>query len=154
MPFTIRVDDLSSTEVQALIAEHLRGMHDTSPPEYVHALQIDALRQPEVTMWTVWDGSALCGCGALKVLNAHAGEIKSMRTKDGWLRKGVGQQLLEVIISTARDRGYRELLLETGTGGPFEAALSLYRRNGFEFCGPFGSYVATEFNVFMQKRLR
>jgi len=153
MPFTIRVDDLSSAEVQALIAEHLRGMHATSPPEYVHALAIDALRQPDVTLWTVWEGTSLCGCGALKALNAHAGEIKSMRTKVQWLRKGVGQQLLDVIVSTARDRGYRELLLETGTGGPFEAALSLYRRNGFEFCGPFGSYVATEFNVFMVKKL-
>ncbi len=153
MPYTIRVDDLASAEVQELIAEHLQGMHSTSPPEYVHALAIDALRQPEITMWTAWDGAALCGCGALKALENGAGEIKSMRTRAGWLRKGVGQQLLDVIISTARDRGYRELLLETGTGGPFEAALSLYRKNGFEFCGAFGQYVATEFNVFMVKKL-
>ena len=153
MPFTIRVDDLASTEVQELIAEHLRGMHDTSPPEYVHALAIDALRLPDVTMWTVWEGAELCGCGALKALSPQAGEIKSMRTRAQGLRKGVGQQLLDVIFRAARERGYVELLLETGTGGPFEAALSLYRKNGFEFCGPFGSYVATEFNVFMAKKL-
>jgi len=153
MRFAVKIDDLSSPEVEELIAEHLRGMHSTSPPEYVHALAIDALRRPEVTLWTVWDGAALCGCGALKALDCHAGEIKSMRTKAGWLRRGVGQQLLDVIISTALDRGYRELLLETGTGGPFEPALSLYRKNGFEYCGAFGEYVATDFNVFMVRKL-
>jgi putative acetyltransferase len=29
----------------------------------------------------------------------------------------------------------------------------LYVRNGFEWCGPFGDYTATEFNVFMVKAL-
>jgi putative acetyltransferase len=149
-----RIDDLSSPEVQELIAEHLRGMYNTSPAESVHALSIEALQQPEVTFWTIWDGDALCGCGALKELSPGAGEVKSMRTQVGWLRRGVGQHMLDVILETARQRGYREVLLETGTGDAFEPALSLYRKNGFAPCRAFGEYKATHFNVFMVKKLQ
>ena len=35
----IRVDDLNGDATRALIAAHLAGMHDTSPPESVHALE-------------------------------------------------------------------------------------------------------------------
>lgn len=153
MTVRTRVDDLSSQEARALIAEHLAGMHENSPPGHVNALTIDGLRMPDVTFWTAWLGQSLCGCGALKELNASAGEVKAMRTRSAYARQGVGQAILAQIISTARARGYRHLYLETGTGKPFAAAHALYIRNGFAWCGPFGGYDATEFNVFMVKAL-
>jgi putative acetyltransferase len=153
MRFTARIDDLSSIEVQNLVAEHLRGMHATSPPEYVHALALEALRGPGVTFWSIWDGSTLCGCAAMKELSPVAGEIKSMRTRSAYLRQGVGQYALDVITQTAQYRGYDQLLLETGTGDPFEPAHKLYLKNGFTWCGAFGDYAATHFNVFMSKNL-
>lgn len=149
----VRQDDLSSPEVQALVAEHLAGMHGNSPPGHVHALAIDSLRAPGVTFWTAWDDGALCGCGALKELDARSGEIKSMRTRAAFLRRGVGQALLDRIVATARERGYARLLLETGTGPAFDPAHALYLRNGFAWCGAFGDYVATDFNVFMARGL-
>jgi putative acetyltransferase len=154
MPFSARIDNLESTEVQSLVAEHLAGMHGASPPGTVYALAADALKRPEVTFWSVWEGSTLCGCGALKELDPLRGEVKSMRTRSTHLRRGVGQFMLDIIIQTASERGYRQLLLETGTGGPFEPALALYRKNGFEWCGAFGDYVATDFNVFMTRKLQ
>ena len=153
MPITVRLDDLSSPEVQALVAEHLAGMHCHSPPGHVHALAIGKLRAPGVTFWTAWLDGALCGCGAMKELDARSGEVKSMRTRSAFLRQGVGQAVLDEIVRTARERGYLHLFLETGTGPAFEAAHALYRRNGFEWCGAFGDYTATDFNVFMAKRL-
>ncbi len=153
MPITVRLDDLSSPEVQALVAEHLAGMQCHSPPGHVHALAIEKLRAPGVTFWTAWLDGALCGCGALKELDARSGEVKSMRTRSAFLRQGVGQAVLDEIVRTARERGYLHLFLETGTGPAFEAAHALYRRNGFEWCGAFGDYTATDFNVFMAKRL-
>ncbi|MFO1410753.1 MAG: GNAT family N-acetyltransferase [Steroidobacteraceae bacterium] len=153
MRFHARIDDLSSLAVQQLIAEHLQGMHANSPPGHVNALAIEALRRPEVTFWSVWEGSELCGCGAVKELDAHTGEVKSMRTRAAWLRRGVGQFMLEEIVRTARGRGYRRLCLETGTGPAFEAAHALYIKNGFQWCGAFGDYTATEFNVFMARPL-
>jgi putative acetyltransferase len=149
----VRQDDLSSAVVQSLITEHLSGMHSNSPPGHVHALAIASLRAPSVTFWTARVDGVLCGCGALKELDRLTGEVKSMRTRAAFLRRGVGQAILDEIIRTARQRGYSRLLLETGTGQAFEPAHALYRRNGFEWSGPFGEYTATSFNVFMAKAL-
>ena len=145
----VRQDDLSTAQVQALVAEHLAGMHASSPPGHVHALAIERLRGPGVTFWTAWLDGALCGCGALKELDPRSGEIKSMRTRAAFVRRGVGQAILDEIVRTARERGYLRLLLETGSGEPFAAAHALYRRNGFQSCGAFSDYTATDFNVFM-----
>ena len=153
MHLETRIDDLSSLEVQGLIAEHLAGMHSNSPLGHVNALALDSLRHPNVTFWSVWCGQDLCGCGALKELDETSGEIKSMRTRSSFLRNGVGQAVLNEIIRTARSRRYKHLYLETGTGPAFAAAHALYLHNGFEWCGSFGNYSATDFNVFMVKAL-
>jgi putative acetyltransferase len=149
----VRQDDLSSAEVQSLVAEHLSGMHSNSPPGHVNALAIQHLREPGITFWSAWADGTLCGCGALKELNRLTGEVKSMRTRAAFLRRGVGQAILDEIVRTARERGYSRLLLETGTGQAFVAAHALYLRNGFEWSGAFGGYTATDFNVFMSKGL-
>ncbi|KAA5805060.1 GNAT family N-acetyltransferase [Alkalicaulis satelles] len=144
----IRPDDLSSEEVQALLALHLAGMHASSPPGTVHALGVAALTSPDVSVWTAWREGALAGMGALKALGEGAGEIKSMRTHPDHMRQGVGAALLEHIIAEARARGWRRLSLETGSGGPFEAALALYRKRGFEEGAAFGGYQPGAFNRF------
>jgi putative acetyltransferase len=153
MPIDVRLDDLSSPEVRALISEHLTGMRGNSPPGHVHALEIEGLTGSDVTFWSAWRNSALCGCGALKELDSTSGEVKSMRTRPAFLRQGVAQAVLDEIVRTARARGYRSLYLETGTGPAFSAAHALYLGNGFGGCGAFGDYAATEFNVFMVKQV-
>ena len=153
MPIEVHIDDLSSLDVQSIVAEHLSGMHGNSPPGHVHALAIDGLKAPGTTFWSAWSDGRLCGCGALKQLTADSGEIKSMRTRAAFLRQGVGQTVLQEIMRAAQDRGYTRLYLETGTGAAFEAAHALYLRNGFAWCGAFGDYEATDFNVFMVKVL-
>ena len=153
MGIDVRQDDLSSAEVHSLIAEHLSGMHSNSPPGHVNALAIQSLKAPSVTFWTAWVDGILCGCGALKELDPLTGEVKSMRTRSAFLRRGVGQAILDEIVRTACQRRYSRLLLETGTGPAFEPAHGLYRRNGFEWSGPFGEYTATDFNVFMARVL-
>lgn len=142
-------DDLSGEAMQTLIGEHLAGMLGHSPPGHVNALALEGLRAADVSVWSAWRGDALCGCGALKELDRETGEIKSMRTRDAYLGQGVGQAVLNEILRAAGERGYRRLYLETGTGAPFVAAHALYLRNGFAWCGAFGSYTATAFNVFM-----
>lgn len=128
-------------------------MHGNSPPGYVNALAIEGLRRPDVTFWSAWQGSVLCGCGALRELDAISGEVKSMRTRPAFLRQGVGQAVLDEIVRTSLRRGYEHIYLETGTGPAFAPAHALYLRNGFSWCGPFGQYDATDFNVFMIRRL-
>lgn len=149
----IIIDDLNGPEIQSLLQQHLDDMYSTSPPESVHALDLNALRKPEITFWTAWDNNELLGCGALKQLNANAGEIKSMRTATPHLRKGVARKLLQHIIEEAQRRQYQALFLETGSMIEFEAARKLYRGFGFNYRGPFGDYIEDPNSVFMFKAL-
>jgi putative acetyltransferase len=149
----IRVDDLNGPEILQLLQDHLQSMYLHSPPESVHALDIEALRKPEITFWTVWQDSELMGCGALKELDPSHGEIKSMRTASAHLRKGVAAALMVHILDEARTRSYRRLSLETGSMKAFEPARSLYTRFGFKSCSPFADYVEDPFSVFMTREL-
>ena len=149
----IRLDDLSSQQVQDLLAAHLAGMQENSPPESVYALDLSALQTPDIAVWTAWDGRQLLGVVALKHLSDSQGEIKSMRTDPAHLRKGVGLSILNHVIDVARSRGYRRLSLETGSGDQFEPALCLYRNRGFCNGAAFGGYLATEFNQFLHLEL-
>ena len=149
----IRTDNATHAAVLALLDEHLREMYAASPPESVHALDLSELRASDVTFWTAWDGEELLGCGALKTLDAKHGEIKTMRTARKHLRKGVAAAILEHITNVARERGYERLSLETGSGGPFDAALRFYEKHGFEYCEPFADYVPDPFSRFMTRSL-
>lgn len=149
----IRVDDLAGPEIHALLEEHLRDMHRISPRESVHALDLDGLRQPGITFWTVWSGCDLLGCGALRELDTRHGEVKSMRTATAHRRRGVARAMLLHVIDEATRRGYERLSLETGSQPAFEPARRLYASFGFEFCGPFEGYVEDPNSVFMTRRV-
>lgn len=151
--FDICEDDLSGEPVRALLSLHLRGMHETSPPGHVFALDLSGLTTPDVTVWSVWDGPALAGIGALKALGDGGGELKSMRTDPQHLRKGVAAALLDHIISEALRRGLSRLSLETGRGEAFEPALALYRGRGFTDGEAFADYERSDFNQFLHMSL-
>ena len=149
----IRKDDLSGAEISGLLQEHLRCMALVSPPQSRHALNLDGLRKPEITFWTMWDGSQLAGCGALQELDKEHGEVKSMRTAYAYQRQGVASRMVEHIIGEAKERRYRRLSLETGSMEYFEPARKLYASFGFSHCGPFAAYVEDPNSVYMTKEL-
>jgi putative acetyltransferase len=149
----IRIDDLRGPEVALLLTEHLEDMYAVSPPESVHALDLEKLRKPEITFWSVWDGDQLAGCAALKHLEDGHAEIKSMRTANSHRGKGVAIKIMEHILAVAAEREYERLSLETGTQDFFIPARKLYERFGFEYCGPFGDYAEDRWSAFMTKVL-
>jgi putative acetyltransferase len=149
----IREDDLSGQATQDLLRLHLIGMHSHSPPGHVFALDLSGLKVPEVTVWSAWEGDAICGIGALKRLDDVTGEIKSMRTHPDFLRKGVGRLLLDHIVQQARRHGLRRLSLETGSGPAFDPALALYRSYGFSDGEAFADYQRSAFNQFLHMDL-
>ena len=149
----IRVDDLSGPEIIRLLHEHLQSVALHSPPESVHALGLEALRNPDITFWSVWQDSELMGCGAIKELDSRHGEIKSMRTVSLHLRKGVAAGLMHHILEEAERRSYERLSLETGSMDAFAPARSLYASFGFEPCGPFANYVEEPYSVFMTREV-
>jgi putative acetyltransferase len=153
VPLTFRLDDLSTEPVRALVRHHLEGMFLHSPPESVHAFDIDKLRDPDVRFWSAWSGAELACCGALKDLGGGRGELKSMRVVDAFLGKGVGRAMLEHLMADARAAGMRSLWLETGSADAFLPALRLYESAGFRRCEPFDGYVEDPFSVFMTREL-
>lgn len=149
----IREDDLRGAEIARLLREHLDSMREHTPPESVHALDLEELRSSDITFWTAWQGDELLGCGALKELDAQHGEIKSMRTATAYIGKGVASKILEHIIEEAKRRSYSRLSLETGSMDAFAAARALYTRFGFEYRGPFADYGEDPNSVFMTRKI-
>lgn len=149
----IIIDDLSNGAVIKLLKEHLEDMYATSPPESVHALDVNALKSKDITFFSGWVGEALQGCLALKHLTDRHVELKSMRTSSSSRQSGVATQLLTHALDVALARGYQRVSLETGTQGFFQPARNLYEKFGFKFCGPFSDYKEDPNSCFMTRKL-
>ena len=151
--YRIIEDDLTGPEVAALLQLHLAEMHQWSPPESVHAMPIERLRQADMTFYTAWHGERLAACGALKQLDPGHGELKSMRAHPDYRGRGAGKAVLEHLLTEARTRGYSRVSLETGLPDTYIPARRLYESNGFTECPPFGDYRADGFSVCMTREL-
>lgn len=149
----IETDDLSGPGIAEFLDEHVQQMRSLSPPESKHALDLDALREPDITFWVVREGDVLVGCGALKKLDAGHAELKSMRTKAARKRSGVASLLLEHIITEAERMGFTRLSLETGSAEFFLPARKLYEKFGFVPCEPFADYRPDPNSTFMTRTL-
>lgn len=148
---TIGRDDLTGAATRDLVAFHLGQMRQWSPPESVHALEVDALLRPGIEVFTAWDGDRIAGIGALARLDAGRGELKSMRVADDFRGRGVGRLVLEHLVHRAVEIGLQSLWLETGSQPEFEPARRLYRAAGFTTCPAFPPYRADPASTFMTR---
>lgn len=146
-------DNLQGAEVIALLQQHLDEMFQFSPPEQVHAMPSERLRQPDVAFYSAWHDGELAVVGALKHLGDGDGELKSMRASDSYRGRGAGEAMLLHLIEIACLRGYKWLGLETGRTEPFHPAQHLYRKHGFAECKPFGDYLPGDFSICMSRSL-
>jgi putative acetyltransferase len=151
--FTIAVDDPRRDDIRALLEAHLGFARAMTPPEDVHALDLEGLLDPAITFYGVRLDGELLGVGAIKELDPEHAELKSMHTAAAARRRGVARALVEHLVAVARHRGARRVSIETGTGEAFVPARSLYASAGFVPCGPFADYDATENNTFMTLEL-
>lgn len=81
----------------------------------------------------------LIGCGALHVMWEDLGEIRTLIVAEGWLHRGVGGAIVEVLEQRARDLGLSRLFCLT-----FE--VEFFRRRGFT---PIGEQIV-EADVYSQ----
>ena len=153
MSWIIHEGELDLDDVRALLAQHFAEMRAGSPPSACHVLPVDGLMDSAIRFFTLRDDGVLLGCGALKRLAGDHGEVKSMRTADAALGRGIGKALLDHLVATARAEGMTRLSLETGSTDQFAAANRLYEKEGFERCGPFGGYADTPFTRFFAKEI-
>ncbi len=153
MAFSIYEAELDCEDVRALLGQHFSEMRAGSPVSACHVLAADELKSPDIRFFSLREDGKLLGCGALRRLEAGHGEIKSMRTADEALGRGVGKRLLDHLLKVALEEGMTRVSLETGSGALFAAANRLYEKSGFEQCGPFGDYRATPFTRFFTLEL-
>lgn len=153
MPLVVTPDDPRSDDVRALLATHLSFSRGVTPAEYSFALDVEELAEPSVVFFSARRDGALIGIAALKHLDRTRAELKSMHTREDERGRGVGRAVLGYILGFARDQGYEEISLETGTTEEFAAARALYAGSGFQPCPPFGGYRASPYNTFMTLRL-
>lgn len=136
----ISADDPRRDDVRALLEVHLTFAHLHSPPEDVHALDVESLVAPGITFVSCRSGGALLGVGALKRLDPDQAEVKSMHVAETSPGRGIGRAILDHLLALARERGYRRVSLETGSMAAFAPARTLYASAGFTVCPPFGTY--------------
>lgn len=146
----ISVDDLTSTDTHALIGEHAALMLSQTRPDSCHFLDLDGLRQPDVTLWRMTVDGELAAIGGLKTLTATDGEVKSMHTCAAFRGRGLGEAMLRHILEAAAERGLDRLWLETGSHPPYAPSRRLYLRHGFVPCPPFGNYVEDPSSAFFR----
>jgi putative acetyltransferase len=149
----IAVDDPRAEDVRRLLERHLSFSAVLSPAEHVHALDLDGLLDPRVTLFSARDAAGLLGFVALKALAATHGELKSMHVTEEARRQGIGRALLDHLLAVAADRGYSRVSLETGAMEAYAPARSLYRKAGFRTCAPFGGYTSNPYSLCMSVAL-
>jgi GNAT superfamily N-acetyltransferase len=94
------------------------------------------------------DGSAV-GCGAIRLLTRDVVELKRMYARPG--TRGVGAAILAHLEGVARDWGYTDIWLETGTTA--DRAIAFYERNGYTVIPNFGEYAGHDDSICFGKRL-
>ena len=149
MALVIAVDDPRVDDVRGLLERHLALSRAASPPEHVHALDLDGLLNPAVTFFSARLDGVLVGMGALKRLDDAHAELKTMHTSESARRQGVGRAMLDHLVTVAAQRNYRRVSLETGTMDEFVAARRLYASAGFQPCEPFGAYTVNPYSTCM-----
>jgi putative acetyltransferase len=145
----IAIDDPRADEERELLERHLAFANAHTPPEDVHALDVDALLDAAVTVFTFRRERELFGVAALKELDPHHGEVKSMHTTQAARGGGIGRAMVAHLLGVARGRGYRRVSLETGSMPAFAPARSLYAGVGFRPSVAFGDYAPSENSTFM-----
>ena len=149
----VQPDDPEAADVRALLQRHLDFANEHSPPEDVHALDVDGLKSATISFFSVRDGGSLLGVGAIKEHDPRQGELKSMHTLAETRGRGVGRAILLHLLDVARERGYQVVTLETGSMEAFAPARAMYAAAGFVTCEPFADYVESSYSTFMSLAL-
>ena len=144
-----RIANLDDPRIVNLLATHARLALSGARCRQGHALDVQALRDPEIEVWSLWLDDGPVAVGAIRRLSPGHGELKSMFVIDAARGKGLGRVLLERLIEVAQRRNMKRLSLETGASDYFEAARRLYASHGFEVCAAFADLPPHPDSVFM-----
>ena len=84
---------------------------------------------PDGRLYIVFCGGAPAGCIGLRKLDEESCEMKRLYVKPKFRGNGIATKLVSLILSEAKEIGYRYMYLDTL---PFlETAISMYKKIGF-----------------------
>jgi putative acetyltransferase len=149
----IAIADPRLDDVRQLVEHHLKFGRSHSPPQDAHALEVDSLLDPAVTLFSIRRRGELVAIGALKRLDDQHAELKTMHTAEHVRGLGIGRAILDHLLAVARERGFKDVSLETGIHEAFAPARSLYASAGFAPCEPFGDYRRSPNTTYMTMRV-
>ena len=144
-------DNFNNPEVHKLLIKHFIELRAASPEGSAHVLDINGLKHSSIKFWSLWKNKTLAGCGALKFLNNHHGEFKSIRVHNDFRGKDNGIKIIEHLIDEAKKLGIKRLSIETGAGKFFEPARKLFKKCNFEPCKPFAHYKEDVNSIYLTK---
>jgi putative acetyltransferase len=151
MEILITIADPGDPPVKAMVEELDAYLVPLYPAESNHLLDIETLRQPEMRFFAAFRGDEVLAIGGCWLHGDYA-EVKRIYVTPSARGLGLAKRILQRIEDEAVASGRLIARLETGIHQP--ESLGLYRRLGFQECGPFGDYPADDPNsVFMEKRL-
>ena len=84
---------------------------------------------PDGALLIAKSGGNACGCVALRKFDGEICEMKRLYVKPEFRKHGLGKDLVERIISEAKNRGYKFMRLDTLATMP--SAIKLYKSFGF-----------------------
>jgi putative acetyltransferase len=149
----IAIAEPRTDDVRKLVEHHLKFGRLHSPPEDAHALAVDDLLDPAITLYGIRCRGELVAIGALKRIDDQHAELKTMHTAEHVRGHGIGRTMLDHLLAVARERGFERVSLETGADEAFAPAASLYMSAGFVPCEPFGDYRRSPNTAYMTMRL-
>jgi GNAT superfamily N-acetyltransferase len=91
---------------------------------------------PTGRLFLAYADEKLAGCIALRSLESKVCEMKRLFARAAFRGTGLGKFLIESLIDEARSIGYERMRLDT-LPGKMDAAISLYRRLGFQEIPPY-----------------
>ena len=147
----ITIEESLTDELAQVLQAHWLFCTSTSPIEFVFALDASKLFSPDITVFGARIDGELVGVGAIRKLDAHHAELKSMHTLAKSRGSGVGKAMVAHIEDFARSSGIKRMSLETGTNGAFKPARGLYKTLGYKECEAFSDYSPNEYSTFMTK---
>jgi GNAT superfamily N-acetyltransferase len=96
---------------------------------------------PDGAFFVAYAGADLLGCAGWRKHGEDA-ELKRMFTMPAARGRGVASRVLTAIEESARERGCKRVILETGDQQP--EAIALYLKRGYERIDDFGYYKGEE----------
>ena len=150
---SITVERFDSSDARRLIAALDATLSELYPPaqRFGPNLKAEHLEAGRGTFLIARDGDRPVGCGAIRLLDPITAEVKRMYVEPDQRGKGVGWAVLARLESAASALGVQRLVLETGVYQ--DAAIELYRRNGFTQVDCWGEYATSPTSVCFDKNL-